>query len=101
MWKITAQFCEDPRAVGWTSLDFTPEGGAQLTHRFRLLTDDGKVCFEGVGDAHPAQRTHSTKGVLSLSPILERDATAATYRILAGRALDRNLVARNRQPASA
>ncbi len=53
MWLITAESCEDPRAVGWKSLDFQTQHLARLTHRFRLLTDDGEVCFEGIGDGDP------------------------------------------------
>lgn len=53
MWLITAQSCEDPRAVGWRSSDFQAEHLARLTHRFRLLTDDGEVCFEGMSDGDP------------------------------------------------
>ena len=53
MWLITAQTCDDPRAVGWSSSDFHAEHLTRLTHRFRLLTDDEEVCFEGMGDGDP------------------------------------------------
>lgn len=51
MWLIIVQSCEDPRAVGWTSFDLKPGHLARLKHRFRLLTDDGDICVEGIGDA--------------------------------------------------
>ena len=50
MWLITAK---DPPAVGWTSTDF--ERGALSTpaNRFRLLSEDGEVCYEGRCAADP------------------------------------------------
>jgi hypothetical protein len=53
MWIITEQFCEDPRAIEWSSSDFRRDAIARLTFQFRLLSDDGDVCYAGLCDANP------------------------------------------------
>ena len=55
MWIVTKQFCEDPKAVGWSSSDCKHSDLSTLNTRFRLLCDDGEVCYEGVMDSDPAR----------------------------------------------
>lgn len=53
MWIITDQYCEDPKAIGWSSSDFRKPYLPMLRHRFRLLCDDGEICYEGKMDSDP------------------------------------------------
>lgn len=53
MWIVTEQFCDDPKAVGWPSSDFKRSELPKLKGRFRLLCDDGEVCYGGIMNSDP------------------------------------------------
>lgn len=47
MWIITKDLVEDGRKADTSSCNYDESKSGLLIHHFRLLDDDGKICFEG------------------------------------------------------
>lgn len=56
-WKITKESATDgtdlPTRVGWESVDYVT--GDPLPYKFRMLTDDGDVIYEGCSDNNDSE----------------------------------------------
>jgi len=50
MWIITIDHVENGKTMGWRSRGLMTASLPDLGTRFRLLCDDGEVCYEGVSD---------------------------------------------------
>ena len=50
MWTITNDLVDDGKKVGTSSCNFDEAKATLLSHRFRLLDDDGEVYYEGLSD---------------------------------------------------
>ncbi len=56
MWTITNDLLENGKNVGSSSCNYDESKAALLTHRFRLLDDDGEIFYEGLSDDCDSQR---------------------------------------------
>jgi len=50
MWTITNDLVENGKKIGTSSCDYDEAKAVMVKHRFRLLTDDGDIYYEGLSD---------------------------------------------------
>lgn len=56
MWIITNDLVDDSGKIGTSSCNYDETKANLLKYRFRLLDDDGEICFEGLSDDCDSQR---------------------------------------------